>query len=585
VDLLNQLLDLARQQSSATPEERSAALRALLAEQPDVDLDALQAAAIEQFEGLSGQDDFTDAELAEMEALADVTEAVQAEITAAAETRDANRQRAADLASRVQNAAGDPDGTDPNADPGTDPGSDPGADPDGADPDGPAGTGDGDPQAVAAGGARRVPLRSIRSSNVTPKRGSSTYSVVAAADINGVPAGAELDGLDAAADAVVRKMASMARLGPNRTMQAGIFSLRRNTPEELTVREESDYEPVLYATDEKRLAGGSLVAAGGWCAPSEILYDLCPGATEDGMVDLPSVTIRRGGVRWPAVPDFSAVYSATGFIQTEAQNIANAAKPCYDIPCPTFGEARLDAIGLCLRAGILQNVGYPEMIRYFVEESLKAHAHKVNREKIARAAALATAVTVTPPGTGDAPYGPGATASLLGLIELQVTDLRYKYRLAREATIELIMPDWLDGVLRSDLAKRTGVDLLNVTDAQVTAWLNLRGVAPQRVYDWQDSLATGVATDMGGSTPPKVWPATVQLLMYPAGTYFVGQADIITLDGIYDSVNTLTNTYTALFSEEGLLVGKRCYDARLLTVPLCANGATGPAIAVGCPAA
>lgn len=39
--------------------------------------------------------------------------------------------------------------------------------------------------------------------------------------------------------------------------------------------------------------GHTLTAAGGWCAPSPALYDLC---------SLPDITVPRGGVPWPTEP-------------------------------------------------------------------------------------------------------------------------------------------------------------------------------------------------------------------------------------------------------------------------------------------
>lgn len=46
-----------------------------------------------------------------------------------------------------------------------------------------------------------------------------------------------------------------------------------------------------------------LQAAGGWCAPSKEIYD--DWGFSDvamGLLDLPSVSIRRGGIKWPTGP-------------------------------------------------------------------------------------------------------------------------------------------------------------------------------------------------------------------------------------------------------------------------------------------
>src|SRR5690606_1060125 len=54
---------------------------------------------------------------------------------------------------------------------------------------------------------------------------------------------------------------------------------------------------------EERLTASTnaatLVAAGGWCAPSEPLYDLFTVASRDGLLDLPTIGVSRGGVLYP----------------------------------------------------------------------------------------------------------------------------------------------------------------------------------------------------------------------------------------------------------------------------------------------
>lgn len=54
--------------------------------------------------------------------------------------------------------------------------------------------------------------------------------------------------------------------------------------------------------DRSAIRTGLLVAASGWCAPSEAVFSIpCPSFmdTEDGPLDLPSITTVRGGIRFP----------------------------------------------------------------------------------------------------------------------------------------------------------------------------------------------------------------------------------------------------------------------------------------------
>ncbi|MFC6881538.1 MULTISPECIES: major capsid protein [Actinomadura] len=67
------------------------------------------------------------------------------------------------------------------------------------------------------------------------------------------------------------------------------------------------------AASERRLPGGSLVAAANcmWCAESAVLYDMCETASRDGLVDLPTMIARRGGIKWPVRPTFKQIYDGT----------------------------------------------------------------------------------------------------------------------------------------------------------------------------------------------------------------------------------------------------------------------------------
>ncbi|AWN07728.1 major head protein [Microbacterium phage Hendrix] len=337
------------------------------------------------------------------------------------------------------------------------------------------------------------------------------------------------------------------------------------------------------AVDESRLPGGSLVASGGWCAPSEVIYDLI-GEVEsrDGLLSLPEIGVTRGGVSFTRGPDFADIFSEiVGFSYTEQNDIdgeyavdANGVgtgeagnKPCYKIECPPFVEYRLGIEGLCLSAGLLQQRGYPEVIARTIRGALVAHDHRVNGRMIAAMVAGSTAITM-------AANQVGTIAPILTAVELQVEHYRAVRRMSRNTTLEAVFPFWVRGAIRSDLSRRLGIDPdtgINVTDAQITDWFNSRGISPQFVYNWQDIAGTA-------ATAFTQWPTSVQFLLYSAGTWVRGTSDIITIDTLYDSVLLGQNDYTALFTEEGVFTARRGQDSRVVTVPITADGATAAGV-------
>lgn len=555
---------------------------AALADIPADDLAAIDTEIVGRFEHLS-EEPITSATIEEMEALADARDMVRAE----ADRRDS---AAAEAARRVQELARRITGQQPDQ-PGDDQEDDQPEQPvDGEDlpEDGDAGTPENANQPparllVPAATTDQVSLSAVRQHTAPARlpaasRARGRVKIHAAADLPGIPTGARIDfdKLVAATEARFRGFPTGGGK-PGMQLKASIATIERPFDADVTqsVNADDDSALVARAVDQSRLPGQSLVAAGGWCAPSETVYDLCEPETTSGMVSVPETQIRRGGLRFPVSPLFSDIYTNTGFIQTEAQNIAATPKPCYEIGCPSFTEVRLDAVGLCITAGILQQRGYPEMVSRVIRGALTAHAHRVNKYVIDKMVALSTAVT--------APViGFGAWADTLSALELQVVDIRYKYRLGDNSAVEAVAPAWLKPIMRADLAVRNGSDPNSSTsDAQLTAHFRDRNVNVQWVLDWQDSYAGGGT--LGGAAAATAWPTTAKILIYPAGTFVKGVADVIELSGIYDSVNIRTNSYTALFSEEAVLVAKRCMEGRVITLDeLCPSGRTGEQVAYAC---
>ena len=399
-------------------------------------------------------------------------------------------------------------------------------------------------------------------------------SLLAAAGAPGFDIPGNITLAQAAEIAVRRWQGYPAGSSPDRQLRAthGICTIRKPFDQSLTADGGNDMDVLAHARDASRLPGGSLTAAGGWCAPSETLYDLCvTGESLDGILSVPEINVTRGGIRWTTGPDFGTIFnSAAYFHQTEAQAIAGQVKPCFEIPCPAFQEARLDAVGLCLTSGILQNRAYPEVVQRFIAGALVAHQHKMNASVIASIVAGSTAVTI---GAST-----GAISALLAAIDLQASDIRYKYRMKFSEQLEIVLPEWIRGVLRSDLMRRNGCCETELGDALLATWFADRNVHPSWVYDWQD-------TALGQPAAALTWPATVQFLMYPAGTWVKGVSDIIEISSLYDSTLLSSNRYVALFAEEGLLVAKMCPESRVVTVPICPDGSTGAQLPLTCPVA
>jgi len=472
----------------------------------------------------------------------------------------------------------------------------------------------GEPVLVADGGLKPVkdPAVRIRNAATTVARTTLPPTVdnrdkgeaawlTAAAEVKGFHAGARLDWAQygIAAQHRFNSLPHGTRTSEGNAVRLSIADVQIPTHDEALVasaKANSEFAEadaaIEWAVSRHRLAeatgtDGSLVAAGGWCAPSETLYDLLDITTDDGLLDVPGITVNRGGVRYSLGPDFTAVY-VTGnanFTRTETQAIAGTpTKPMVNIPCPTFTDNRMLVDGLYLTGDILSSKGYPEAYTDYTQKALKAFAHYVNAQSIIDIVALSGSLIDLSTSTGTLPVTNrtgSATVELLGAVELQVTDMRYKNRLSMTQAVEVIMPFWLRGNIRSDLAKRQGMDNgFMISDADIRSWFALRGASIQFVYDWQDAF-TGVGSGFGAATAIAGWPTTANFLIYPQGTFVRALEPVIELSAVYDSTLLQTNQFVQLFQEQGRLTLKRHWDARYVKVAVAPLGGTSTGSPVG----
>lgn len=403
------------------------------------------------------------------------------------------------------------------------------------------------------------------------------FRFIAAPD-SGIPAGQELDGWDGVTKAFINRTRSHIRGG---SMHHNEFaSIKREFGNDVDIFEnDSDEEQmrkINLVRDETRADGGSLLAGVGWCSPSETIYTTCNQVTTSGLLRVPEIGARRGGIRHNQGIQFDSIFgSGTGFnILTEEQVIADTVKTCVTVPCPPFVDDRLKVAALCLTGDILQDRAYPEFVKEFIQGAVAVQAHNVNRQIIADIVSDSTAVTLTgnQPWTSDG----SVVSQVLSASNVAATDIRYRLRLDIDATLEAIYPLWLRAAMRDDWIRRNGPMDPDLTDAMIMSMFATRKIAPQWLYDWQDAFSTGASGGSPGADVPIVaLPQTLSFIMFPAGTWVVARQDVIRLDTIYDSTNITTNKVTQLFVEDGFRAMRFCPVSRVYTLPVCANGSTG----------
>lgn len=448
---------------------------------------------------------------------------------------------------------------------------------------------------TAAGGAQNAPRRSVQIADVAPHspsadipEGSPGYTIVAAADIATFPTGTELSWSDVgrAFEERVRAYPSAARSGTKARMQHSLARIRRDFPDDAIVMEGDNHQQAfnkLRTAADSAINPDAVVAANGWCAPSEPDYSICSPITADGMLSIPERILRRGGLLHNQGLDFTDFFGGDitlpipGYnILTEAQVISDTAKTCVEIPCPSFVDDRLNVAALCLTSSLLQNRGYPEFVSEFVQGAIAAMAHLVNREVINEIVTGSTAVTLTAvdPWLTDNTF----FSNVLSAVEFAIKDMRYAYRTSMSQPFTVVLPYWVLGGMRADYIRQNARVSDDLADAAISAAFAMRGAQVQWVYDWQDAFNPGsiaATRQLGNATPPFNYPITLFFLVFLPGTWVLGRQDVIRLDTVYDSTNLQQNLVTQLFMEDGYKPMRMCQFSRVYEIPVCASGKTG----------
>ncbi|QWY82762.1 major head protein [Arthrobacter phage SilentRX] len=416
---------------------------------------------------------------------------------------------------------------------------------------------------VAARAAKNAPK-----DDPAPAPKPASGKVVAAQDVPGYASGQTFENFSQAAGAILSKLNTLPAGYVADTYQRGT-ALQIQLPENEFSTASSKYkgkditELINDASKEANLPGGSLVAAGGWGAPSERSLDFCEIESLDGLISTPEVTITRGGIEWTRGPNFGdVVNSSTGFWDM-TETVAEAGtelKTSIRPEVPDFEEARLDAVGVMMENGLLLRQGWPELVERWAKLTLMAHQYKLAQKKVNQIRTLSGAAT-------DMTRGFGNALDIFHIIEMLANGERQRLLLSPSQTLEALIPWWVKSVIRIDLANRSGVaDFRSITDAQIESEFTLRNIKVQWLKAFQDialDATTGLAL---------AYPGSVEIIFYPAGSFVAGVAPVISLDTIYDSTNLKKNDYVHLFVEQGVLMTNPCNRGNRVTIPLEANG-------------
>lgn len=524
--------------------DQLAEAQALLASKTPAELAAVKAEVIKNSAKYSTKaGDLTAEELGDVQAHVAV-------LTAVKEAEAAFAQRAADTKSSL--AALAELSTAPE--PGDVGGPDKVEDPAGDDPEQPEGGAEQPEPGVQAAG-RRI---GGRQNGLRPNNAETATVHAMALSGPGSESGERLD-RRGVANAFAEAIRRVGALSAGLNGRSDVIRLRTEFPESRVFGAGDAFENKIKLeelTERAATADRSLVAAGGFCAPLQTLYDIpVIGDTDRPVRDaLTRVTADRGGLQYrPAV---SGVAQTGGIgTWTNANDTADPIVPkaCVEIDCPGVLTAEVQAIYQCLTISNMSARFDPEWADSIVKAQNIAYAQKAENELLTQ---LTTGST-----TIQSKQLLGAVRDTLATLDHVVAYYRNVHRLSQNRNLRMIAPAWLKDMIRTDLVRQMvgdGLTVFAVTDAQIADWFAARNVAVAWHMDGINPTDIGAPNTLvipnqfyspvtaGGFVPG--YPDVTSVLLFAEGDWLLMDGGTLDIGVIRDSTLVGENKYQT-FSE------------------------------------
>lgn len=404
-----------------------------------------------------------------------------------------------------------------------------------------------------------------------PANEVAVVTIVASGDIPGVTMGTELPNMLAVADAMTKRIHQIRRTTGGDGETFSVATLNIDYPESRTLRS-GDVD----ANNEKIAAVASpeaILAAGGFCAPVEVSYDIYGfGTTARPVKDsLASFSADRGGIRYSTSPVLGDLDGAVSLwtlqndIDAATEGGPDPTKPCLRVVCGEEVVVYTDAIPLCLTFGNLQSRAFPELVARNNELALITHARYAETRILTRIGALSTAVS--------APEKLGAARDFFEQIDRAAAAYRSRHRLDADESLRVIVPVWLKNMIRSDLVfsmpAGNDEDRFGIADNIVNGWFNARHINVTWTLDGETGQIFG-AQSAGALLD---WKSTVIWYLFAEGTFLFLDGGTLDLGLVRDSTLNATNDYK-MFVETFEGVAKVGVEALRVTSSLDVTGAS-----------
>jgi hypothetical protein len=382
----------------------------------------------------------------------------------------------------------------------------------------------------------------------------ATTTITASADFDRITSGTQLTSLRQVAQGIVTKRNAIKNgMGAdNEYINVATINTEFSADRVLERNDAEGNKAIIDAV----VSPEALVAAGGLTAPVETSYDIFElGETDARPVrdSLPKFNAERGGIRFltaPIIDDLDgavSVWTLQDDIDAASAGAPNPVKPCLRVLAGEEVTVHVDAIPLCLTFGNLQTRAYPELVERHIKLGMVWHARFAEQKLLTEIGRLSTNIAVG--------ATLGAARDIFSQIEVAAAAYRNRYRIASNAKLRVMFPEWFRNALRSDLMKQLPGDgrdgTFNLGEAEINSWFASRDIAVTWFIDGEEGQIFGAqvdATTDGGTgvvTPAALlaFPDTLVWYLFAEGTFIFLDAGTLDLGLVRDSALNGTNDY------------------------------------------
>lgn len=485
---------------------------------------------------------------------------------------------------------------------------------------------------VAPKGANAAALAARNRPKAPPAPRAAGTVITASADVPGFSSGQKIDTLG-----IAEGMHSRARGLSDGSARMPVATIRTPVPAEFMINADSDVAAVITAAVESKLTDGTtaqaLVASGGWCTPSETMYDQFSVEGRSGLIDLPTVGITRGGIN---VPSFFGISDAVGALWTWSEASDNNALKTVTTAALTANVATITTAtphGYVIGQTVtVTNVSLsPVFNGTFIVTSVpstttftyaRVNANIASAASTGNTDVIKGCLTIPCPTWTDYRLGAeGVCLSHGNLMDRSYPEMTRRFvDLTMSAHLHRVSNAKLSSIIATASAVTVTTapsdvvgDTLNAIDLQVADFRSqhlmdvnvvLEAIFPLHVIEMiRSSLAMRAGVEQTNVSNADVlshftnrnvrpqflhgyqplwngaarttWPTTLKFLLFPAGSYVAGDGGAIDLGVVRDSTLNQTNDFTAAWSEQFFNVIRRGPAAREVTFTSDVDGQTG----------